>query len=118
MTLTIELVHAQLLFDVVIEAYRVRALAKSLTISKQYPSSDLYVLADSKRLQECLDNILSNAIKYHLDGRSTAQLKPMISTFAFSFATKEQDSRKNRDDSFVNSPALDRQQQVMREELV
>jgi signal transduction histidine kinase len=70
MTLTIEPVHAQLLFDVVIEAYRVRALAKSLTISKQYPASDLYVLADSKRLQECLDNILSNAIKYSPLGRT------------------------------------------------
>jgi signal transduction histidine kinase len=70
MTLTIEPVHAQLLFDVVIEAHRVRAVAKSLTITKQYPPSDLYVLADSKRLQECLDNILSNAIKYSPLGRT------------------------------------------------
>jgi signal transduction histidine kinase len=68
--LTIEPVHCSLLMDTVIESYRLRALAKSLTIQKRYPSSDVYVLADSKRLQECLDNLLSNAIKYSPLGRS------------------------------------------------
>lgn len=68
--LTIEPVHCSLLMDTVIESYRLRALAKSLTIHKRYPSSDVYVLADSKRLQECLDNLLSNAIKYSPLGRS------------------------------------------------
>ncbi|GIV56264.1 MAG: hypothetical protein KatS3mg040_1032 [Candidatus Kapaibacterium sp.] len=69
LTLAIEPVHAALLFDTVIEAYRVRALAKSLTIHKHYHAADLYVLADSRRLQECLDNLLSNAIKYSPLGR-------------------------------------------------
>lgn len=70
MKLTIEPVHTALLFDVVIEAYRLKALAKSLTIHKIYRHGDLYVLADSKRLQECLDNLLSNAIKYTPLGRN------------------------------------------------
>jgi signal transduction histidine kinase len=69
MTLAIEPVHAGLLFDAVIEVYRVRALAKSLTIHKQYDAADCFVLADSRRLQECLDNLLSNAIKYSPLGR-------------------------------------------------
>lgn len=68
--LTIEPVHTALLFDVVIEAYRLKALAKSLTVIKEYSDDDLYVLADSKRLQECLDNLLSNAIKYSPLGRN------------------------------------------------
>ncbi len=69
MSLAIEPVHAGLLFDTVIEAYRVRALSKSLTIHKQYDAADYFVLADSRRLQECLDNLLSNAIKYSPLGR-------------------------------------------------
>ncbi len=68
--LAIESVHATMIMDTVIEAYQLRALAKSLTIHKKYPTDDVYVLADSQRLQECLDNLLSNAIKYSPLGRS------------------------------------------------
>ncbi|MCX7929490.1 MAG: HAMP domain-containing histidine kinase [Chlorobi bacterium] len=68
--LTIEPVHAALIFDVVIEAYQIKALAKSLSIIREYTENELYVFADSKRLQECLDNLLSNAIKYSPLGRS------------------------------------------------
>lgn len=70
MKLTLEPVHTALLFDVVIESYRLKALAKSLTIHRAYRHPDLYVYADSKRLQECLDNLLSNAIKYTPLGRN------------------------------------------------
>lgn len=68
--LTIEPIHCALLMDTVIETYRLRALAKSLTIHKLYASEELFVLADSQRLQECLDNLLSNAIKYSPLGRN------------------------------------------------
>ncbi|MDW8074506.1 MAG: tetratricopeptide repeat-containing sensor histidine kinase [Bacteroidota bacterium] len=68
--LNIEPVYAQMSLDAVIEAYKVKALAKSLTIHRDYPTEPLYVLADRQRLQECLDNLISNAIKYTPLGRN------------------------------------------------
>ncbi len=65
----------------IIESYESIALKKNITIHFQAESEEFYVLADEQALQQVLDNLISNAIKYSPFGKNVfVRIKSSVET--------------------------------------
>ncbi len=68
-SLQLEAVHLGRIVDQAVRDSSFRARSKSLRVFVEHDSEDVYVLAEAKALRECVENYLSNALKYSPVGK-------------------------------------------------